>query len=141
MTHNDSSLEKVLKQIDFLAETSESYLNKITRELIEVSFEPGEYILKEGRQGGSFFFLLEGTISIWTTDIDGELQKIATVEAPSYFGELALLHEQNRNASIKTETRVQASMLCKEAFKDLILGNPKIKNNLIKFSTQRLDNT
>lgn len=137
MVYEDNSLTSILRKIDFLADADDACINKIVKELIEVSFEADECILKEGRQGGSFFFLLEGSVSIWSGEC-GETKKIAMIEAPSYFGELALLHGKNRNATIKTESQVNASMLCREAFKELILGNPKLKKNLIKFSEQRL---
>ena len=134
----DPSLRNIIKQIDFLKDVDDNHIDKIIGELIEVSFEPNEFILKEGRQGGSFFFLMDGTVSIWHSEDESELTKIATIEAPSYFGELALLHEKNRNATIKTETAVSACMLCKEAFKELIMKNEKIKNDLSKYSKSRL---
>ena len=121
-----------IKQIDFLKGLDDEHIIKILREVIEISFEPDEYILKEGRKGGYFFFLLEGVVSIWEKDEKDELQQITTLAAPSYFGELALIYGTKRTATIKTDTKVKACSLSQESFNDLILSNDRIKENLLE---------
>ncbi len=134
---NEHLIFNTLKNLDFLKDTDDAYIKKLTKELMEVSFEANECILKEGRRGGSFFFLLKGTISIWISLDNGDLIKIAQLSAPAYFGELALIHDLNRTATIKTETEVKACSLSKEAFKELILSNDDIREKLIKYTSER----
>lgn len=122
----------LIKKIDFLKGLDDEHISKIIRESIEISFEPNEYILKEGRKGGYFFFLLEGTVSIWENDEKGELKLIATLAAPSYFGELALIYGTKRTATVKTDTRVKAYSLSQESFNELILSNERVKENLLE---------
>ena len=122
----------LIKQIDFLKGLGDEHITKIIRESIEISFEPNEYILKEGRKGGYFFFLLEGTVSIWENDEKGELQLLTNLTAPSYFGELALIYGTKRTATVKTDTKVKACSLSQESFNELILSNSRVKENLLE---------
>ena len=124
-----------IKKMDFLKDSNDEILNKIAQEVIEIEFDKNEYILKEGRKGVYFFFLIDGTISILEKDKNDELQQIASLTAPSYFGELALIYGTKRSATIKTETKVKAYSLSKESFDELILKNDKIKENLLKSIT------
>jgi cAMP-dependent protein kinase regulator len=55
-----------------------------------------------------------------------------------YFGELALIHDVNRQASIKTLTPVRVAYICRDSFKR-ILGNLEdiLKRNELKYTQDR----
>lgn len=62
-------------------------------------FDKGETIIKEGELGNDFFILKSGTCHAVKT-IDGEEKSVMSYEKGSYFGELALIKNEPRAASI-----------------------------------------
>ncbi|XP_066930430.1 cGMP-dependent protein kinase 1-like [Clytia hemisphaerica] len=76
-------------------------LYKITEVCEEESFQEGEYIIREGERGDSFFILKEGMVKVLKL-LEGhtEPQEIRTLNKGDYFGEKALLSEDLRTASI-----------------------------------------
>lgn len=81
-----------------------SYLSPIIREALLEKFnfckvEEGDYLMKQGDNASCFFILHEGKMSV---EIDGEIRKrLCSVDGG--FGELALLFNAQRSASIKAE--------------------------------------
>ena len=82
-----------------------SYLEQAVRETLLESFnfckvDEGEYLMKQGDNASCFFILHEGKLSV---EIDGQVRKKLS-PADGGFGELALLFNAPRSASIKAET-------------------------------------
>lgn len=64
-------------------------------------FEEGEYIVREGQVGDTFYIIADGSVAI-TQKLVGhdEPQQIRTLTKGSFFGEKALLTEERRTASV-----------------------------------------
>lgn len=71
------------------------------------SFEAGEYIVREGQVGDTFYIIADGEVSV-TQRIVGheEPQEIRVLKKGEYFGEKALLTEERRTANILALTPV-----------------------------------
>ncbi|CAH1791879.1 unnamed protein product [Owenia fusiformis] len=88
----------------------EKYSRKIKHELARVieyeSFQEGRIILQQGHVGIGFYFILKGSVSVLVTEVDKTTGQNATVpiavlEEGQSFGELALMHDIRRAATIK----------------------------------------
>lgn len=80
-----------------------------------VSFPPGEVIITQGDAGDAFYAIVSGQARV---DRDG--QELATLGAGDHFGELALLNNAPRNASVVTRTPMRSFRLDREGFERVI---------------------
>jgi len=65
-------------------------------------FEPGETIVKQGEPGDEFYIIVEGT-AIVTQNIDNAEVKVGELEKSDYFGEIALLLDRPRAATVTAQ--------------------------------------
>jgi len=67
--------------------------------LESVSFEPGKTVVKQGEPGDEFYIIVEGS-AIVTQNIDNAEVKVGELEKSDYFGEIALLLDRPRAATV-----------------------------------------
>jgi cAMP-dependent protein kinase regulator len=103
----DAAAKKREKYEDFLKsvpllETIEPYeRSKIADALVEEKYSKGEYVIKEGEVGNTFYFISEGQANATKKQSGGKPDKIVLdYSSGGYFGELALLKNEPRAASI-----------------------------------------
>jgi len=77
--------------------------------------KPDENIITQGENGDEFFIILEGECTVW---IGGEQKK--TLKAGDYFGELALMKDQPRAATIKASLNAKLVKLDRTSFHRLL---------------------
>uniref|UniRef100_A0AAQ6A672 cGMP-dependent protein kinase n=1 Tax=Amphiprion ocellaris TaxID=80972 RepID=A0AAQ6A672_AMPOC len=90
-----------LRSVSLLRELPEEKLAKIVDCLEVDHFEKGEYIIREGEEGNTFFIIAKGEVKV-TQSTEGipEPQEINTLGVGDYFGEKALISEDVRSANI-----------------------------------------
>ncbi|MDQ7824368.1 MAG: cyclic nucleotide-binding domain-containing protein [Candidatus Eremiobacteraeota bacterium] len=130
-----------LAKIDFLTGVAREKLDELSEKLVRISFDAGDHILKEGRAGGAFFILVSGTISIWAEGNEGSSMKLSELTPYSYFGEIALLTNTRRTATVKAESDVVVYMLGKEAFNSILISDASIRQRLEKVAGERKHET
>uniref|UniRef100_A0A3P8UHV6 cGMP-dependent protein kinase n=1 Tax=Cynoglossus semilaevis TaxID=244447 RepID=A0A3P8UHV6_CYNSE len=90
-----------LRSVPLLRDLPEEKLAKIVDCLEVDCFEKGEYIIREGEEGNTFFIIAKGEVIV-TQSTEGfiEPQEIKTLTVGDYFGEKALISEDVRSANI-----------------------------------------
>ena len=101
-------------------------------QLVAVSFEAGEVILREGDPGDFFLVIVEGDAAV----CQGEIL-IATVHSGSVVGELSLLTGTARTSTVVAQTPVSAKRGSAGDFADLLESDP-IRNHLSNLAASRL---
>uniref|UniRef100_F7A8H3 cGMP-dependent protein kinase n=1 Tax=Ciona intestinalis TaxID=7719 RepID=F7A8H3_CIOIN len=128
-----TEIADALRKVPILKQISNSKLGKITDALEEDTFHQGEYIIREGESGETFYIILEGEVDVTTqskeySDSTEEPSLaetfIRTLRKGDYFGEKALRSESGiRGANvIAKSTVVRCRTLDKKPFLQLI-GN------------------
>ena len=100
---------KIVRQVPIFAEAQEICVAKLAQSLVNVFVPPEEYIVIAGEEGEEMFFLFHGMCGV--TLPDGKWA--ATIRRGGVFGEVALLQETRRSASIKSLTYCQLFRLDK----------------------------
>eukprot|EP00928_Gymnodinium_smaydae_P042424 TRINITY_DN28570_c0_g2_i1.p1 TRINITY_DN28570_c0_g2~~TRINITY_DN28570_c0_g2_i1.p1 ORF type:complete len:795 (+),score=137.20 TRINITY_DN28570_c0_g2_i1:68-2386(+) len=83
----------------------------------DISFAPGQVIIKQGDEGHEFFVIKSGTA---TVTVDGK--QVASLDSGDYFGENALLRDEPRSATIVAATQITALRITRDAFQQLHLN-------------------
>lgn len=80
-------------------------------------FEPGDVVFQQGDLGDSVYVIEEGECVL--QEKDGAHNLLAALKAGDYFGEMALLSDQSRNATIQARTAMNVLIIPKGDFDKL----------------------
>lgn len=100
--------------------------------------EPGNVLIEQGSQGDSFFVICSGSAKVFRED-EGKRRELATLEEGAFFGEMALLSDAPRSASVEAAAEdTQLLEISAAVLTDLSRKHPTIAAALKKFCRQRL---
>jgi len=107
---------RVLKSVKLLQKLTEEEKERLVREFEQVSFAAGDYIVRQGEPGDSFYIIREGTAKAQQSTEGGEALVLGELKTGDYFGEVALLNDEPRNADVVADNDVQCFRLSREVF-------------------------
>lgn len=112
---------EILKKIPFFAQLSEEDLKSIGETIQMQYFGPDQVIFEEGDYGEEMYIIKRGKVAVLRN-----FSQIAELTDNAFFGEMALVSEEPRNATIRAITDVEALVLKKEDFRNLLETKPSI---------------
>lgn len=105
---------------------------------VEKSFRKGEIIMKEGDVGKSFFKLLEGKAGVYADYAKKNPFRLGFLNAGEFFGEMAILEESPRSATIVAETSVTVVEIPENEMTKYFRENPDQIIELMKHLGNRI---
>ena len=114
-----------LREQPLLMDLDEHDRAQVARWIEEVRAEPGELLIEQGSMPYELFLIESGTVDVLR---DGEL--LATLGAGDVVGEIALLAQQRRIASVRASSPVVALALPAEAFGQIAAEMPEFADEL-----------
>lgn len=84
--------------------------------LESVSFESGEDIVREGDVGNEFFIVCDGTADVTQKSKNGTIKKVGQLGPSDYFGELALILDRPRAATVTAKSFLKCVKLDRSRF-------------------------
>lgn len=112
---------------------SKRELARIAQLADEVDLPAGKTLTREGATGREFFVLLEGTAEVL---LGGEW--ISTMRGGDFFGEIALVADVPRTATVETTSPVRALVITDRAFRELLRDSPVIQGKVLQAVASRL---
>lgn len=97
----------------------------IAKAMYPVMFAAGETIIRQADVGDSMFFVKNGTVQV-ILESNGERQEVNRLTDGDFFGEMALLTGEPRTATVVAAGDVDAFVLRKEPFREVLQQNPAI---------------
>jgi uncharacterized protein YhbP (UPF0306 family) len=98
----------------------------------------GEIIVRRGGPADRFFILVEGE-AVVTADETGEGEPIATLGPGQLFGEVAIMRDQPRSATVRAKTDTKLLALERDTFRDLVAQAMEITPDFDQVIRARLD--
>jgi cAMP-dependent protein kinase regulator len=109
--------ESFLEEVKLLSSLTRYERSKIADALDTQKYPAGTTIIKEGDAGEAFYLLESGEAEAFKADTEGPVKHY---KKGDYFGELALLNDAPRAASIISKTEVKVATLGKDGFQRLL---------------------
>ena len=109
--------ESFLEEVPLLSTLTPYERSKIADALDTQKFPPGSTIIREGDPGEAFYILESGEAEVYKRDRQGP---VTSYKKGDYFGELALLHDAPRAASVVSKSEVKVATLGKDGFQRLL---------------------
>jgi CRP/FNR family transcriptional regulator, cyclic AMP receptor protein len=125
--------KELLKRVPLFKGLDDKNLDTLSRTFTDRTFEAGHDITSEGAGGVGFFIIGDGEAVV---TVAGEERR--TLGPGDYFGEVALIDEGSRSATITAKTEVTAYGLTPWQFRPLVEENATIAWPLLVAMAQRL---
>ena len=113
--------EAQLREVPFFKGLSKRELATVAQNTDEVDVQAGRVIAREGDFGQEFFVIIDGTAEVLR---DGA--PIAELGPGEFFGEMALLDEERRVATVKALSAMRVLVMTRQSFRDLDRSMPQI---------------
>jgi cAMP-dependent protein kinase regulator len=114
------ALVEEMKRVPFLATLPDVELTNLIAGMLREKHSAGATVVRQGEQGDRFCFLHEGSCVVEFEEESGMVHKVATLKAGDFFGEIALLEEVPRTATVRTLTETEVYSLDRETFVALV---------------------
>lgn len=122
-----------LARVPLFIGISDESMERLAAVAGEIEFEPGQFVVLQGQVGTGLYVILEGSAHVVRGSDD-----IATLGPGDFFGELSVIDQQPRNASVQAVDRVICLALASWDLLDLLESDPKLALNMIRGLTARI---
>ena len=122
-----------LRRVPLFAACTDKQLQFIAGRVDELDLPAGMVLCREGQSGGDFFVLLSGTAEV---SVDGK--SIKELGEGEFFGEIALLDNGPRTATVTVTQPARALVLGPSQFRDVLHQNAEIAVSMLYSVVQRL---
>jgi len=129
-------LRNVLQETYFFKSLKPNELDELIGHLRMVRVQKGYEVVKQGDPGDAFYLIASGKVSVWKK---GALmkKKVADLGADNFFGEMALISNQPRNATVVAEEITELFILQRYDFEKILMKNPVIAEEIQKAFQER----
>ena len=125
-----SKLE-LLSRVPLFAELDIEDLHRVAARTRTDSFAAGELVFEIGEPGHSLFIIAEGEVQLIHPGAESS-HVLARLGPGDFFGEMALLSDTPRSATARTLERVEALVLDKGDFRQLLMDRPEVSFKLLE---------
>ena len=103
-----------------------------------ITVEAGTVIVRQGAPADKFFIIVDGEVEVLRED-DEETHSVAHLRGGQFFGEMAILRNTPRNATVKAITETTLFAMERDAFRNLVAQSLGTTENFDRVIQERLD--
>lgn len=127
-----------LRQVSLFSDLSDKDLRELESVVRERSFRKNEVIFHAQEPGNALFVIKRGRVKISMDDRSGKEIILRILEAGDFFGEMSLLDDEPRSATVSSLEPCQALILFREPFLRFIPRHPEVVMKMLTALSRRL---
>ena len=127
-----------LTSIALFSGASDADMEAISNLAVTRSFPKNTLVICEGDLSDSLYLILSGKVKVFLSDEEGKEVTLNMQSDGEYFGELAILDEAPRSASVITTEETKLAILSKSAFDKCMEENPAMALTVMRGLARRL---
>ncbi|MEE8202410.1 MAG: Crp/Fnr family transcriptional regulator [Alphaproteobacteria bacterium] len=129
-----------LRKIPLFAKIEPSKLKLLAFTSQRLTFNSGEHLCRQGEPGDSAYIIIDGTADVVVETPRGPMI-VATVGKNDFVGEIAILCDVPRTATVTAKTKLTTMRIDKELFFQLVCQFPQMSVEIMRELARRLDVT
>jgi CRP/FNR family cyclic AMP-dependent transcriptional regulator len=132
-----------LRQVSMFREIDPAKLKLLAFTSDRLSYEKGDVLFRQHEISDSTYVIVEGKVEVWLEGLDAgrERIKVAELGAGAIVGEMGVLCDQPRSATIEAASHVVALKIGREVFFDMLRQFPQMSVAVMRDLARRLDAT
>ncbi|MCP4024439.1 MAG: cyclic nucleotide-binding domain-containing protein, partial [Desulfobacteraceae bacterium] len=130
----------LLKEIEIFSSLNPGELAAIASVSTELDYGQDQEVIKQGNVGETVFLVIEGKVAVIKEQKEGEELMLDTISNGDSFGEMALLENEPRSATIRTLESSKFLVLHKQEFNETVMEYPRIALQICTVLSRRLRN-
>ncbi len=125
----------ILSKIEIFSPLTKQEIAKLAEKFTLSYFAAGEKLIRQGDEGTTFI-IKAGTVSV-NIQVGEALKKVKELATGDFFGEMSLMTDEKRTATIIAETETEVLILNRDDFADILQRKPAIAERISKILAQR----
>ena len=123
----------LLRRAPLFAGLSKGELETLAKRTEDLEVEAGKVLCREGEPAMEFFVIIEGEVEVTR---DG--RPIRTLGEGDFFGEIALLEDMPRTATVTAKTPLRFFVLTRQSFWSMVDHSPEVERKLLRALARRI---
>merc|ERR1712037_403489 len=112
--------EQLLSEVSILSSLDSWERMTIADSLVPVNFEDNTVIMRQGEAGEEFFIIVAGNVVVTQLTPAGVEENVGTLGHSDFFGEIALLYDRPRAATVRSRGKLSCVKLERSRFERLL---------------------
>lgn len=133
-----SATQAILGGVALFRDFKPKELERLERLTIRRRYGAGDVIIQEGKLAGAFFMVTSGRVRITRRSESGEERELRVLGPGGSFGEMALLSDRPRSATVTAVEPTECRALSRLDFVDQIRRHPELAIQLLETLSQRI---
>ncbi|MCK5197355.1 MAG: cyclic nucleotide-binding domain-containing protein, partial [Spirochaetales bacterium] len=121
-----------LRSIPFFEELSNDDIHSISKYCTDSVFEPGKILFDEGDPADMFYIIMDGEVEVWKAYGTDDEDMLAVHGNGKLFGEMALIDNMPRSATVKTRTQTRLLQIGEHDFQNMIRENSSVAFSIVR---------
>jgi CRP-like cAMP-binding protein len=130
--HKDAKID-LLKGVPLFAGCSKAELQRVASLADELDLGEGATLIREGERGREFIVVVDGTVRVTRKG-----KKVRDLGAGDFIGEIALVSDVPRTATVTSTSPVRLLVVTDRAFRGLVEQMPSIATKVLQSLGERL---
>jgi len=130
--------DELLRKVPFFRHTTKNDFLLLGKKMQRMSVSSREVIIKQGDKGDRLYLIARGVVRI-SREKDGKTTKLTSLFAGDFFGEMALLHDEVRSATVTSITPCTFYILDRKDVEEVMAQQPSIRMALQRADQHRRD--
>lgn len=131
---------ELLRQIPMFQKVEQSKLKLLAFTSERLVFQPGQVVCEQGEPGDSMYVIVDGDADVIVNLPTGPLT-VAALHKNNFFGEIAILCDIPRTATVKATSRLTTLRITTDLFYRLVSEFPQMTIEIMREIAARLDRT
>ncbi len=128
-----NSFHKYLRAVPLFADVDEDDLDMLGAATTELSFSEGDVLMRAGSTAREMVIVLDGELAVMLGDTE-----IATIESGGFAGEMGLLTDRPRNATVAAKTDTKVLHIDSRSFDNVLKEAPQIAVKMLGVVASRV---
>ena len=122
-----------LKRAPLFEGLSRSELQDLAKVTEDLEVEAGKVLCREGESASEFFVIVDGDVEVTKGG-----RRLSTLSGGDFFGEIALIEDVPRTATVTATSPLRFFVLTRQAFRGLIGRQPEVERKVLRALAKRL---
>jgi signal transduction histidine kinase len=128
----EKEVGRILKSVYFFQDLQDSEIEALSKVCERKQYKQGEIVFQEESKADYFFIIIRGTVEVWKDYFEPQPDLLAVHAEGHLFGEMALVDDLPRSATVVAKTDLEVLRIFRDAFHAILERNGRVAISILK---------